>query len=228
MEKENSLSRGFSKAAKDYLFLLNRGYPETPAVTLVGNRYRLDKTERMILFRGICSSPRAITRRDKLSASSPGETLTIDGYNLLFTLLNYRLGKRMFLGYDGFLRDAGGTHGRFSERELFISLAGEMIRFLKTLGVAKIKFYLDSPVSHSAEHARALRRILEETGLPGECITCDSADFRVKQAKEGLVVTSDTAIIDSTPLPVFDGARNFLQDRFGASFLDLQEILSSP
>jgi hypothetical protein len=169
-------------AARDYLFLLNRGYPEKPSIELVGNRYRLDGTERIMLFRGICSESSACARRAKRAALTAGQTLYIDGYNLFLTLFNYRTGKRLFVGYDGFLRDAGGTRGRLTNQELFKGIIHETLVFLGERGAGTIRVYLDSPVPHSAEHAGTVRGIMEMLGMPGSCELCESADYRVKRA----------------------------------------------
>ena len=41
------------EAAKDLRYLLNRGYRKPTALKLVGDRYGLNRRERLILFRGI-------------------------------------------------------------------------------------------------------------------------------------------------------------------------------
>ena len=232
-------------AARDYLFLLNRGYPEKPSLELTGNRYRLDKTDRMVLFRGICPTAKADIRRGKLYGVSEGAGLVIDGYNLFFTILNYRMGKKLFIGYDGFLRDAGGTHGRFGNKKMLEEIMEESILFLKGRNCGSVCFYLDSPVSHSAEHTVLIQKIMETHGLKGSCGLGASADYLIKQAlgpvkppimntakaeipaHKTLAVSSDTGIIDSIPGGIYDCARDFLETRYKAVFLNLRDILHS-
>lgn len=217
------VSPAFREAAEDYFTLLNKQYPEKASIALVGDRYRLSKDERMVLFRGITSRDRALSRKSKLSPFPQPPELHIDGYNVLFTLLNYRLGKLLFIGNDGFLRDAGGTHGRMARVDLFLELAGEFFDHLASLGFLKVHVYLDSPVSHSALHAGEIRDLLLQRGLEGECKLGDSADYLLKRASAPCIASSDTAIIDALPGPFFDAARSYLETRFNPKFLDLSQ-----
>jgi hypothetical protein len=210
---------------------LDRGYPDTASVKIVGDRYRLAKEERVMLFRGLAPTEKARGRRAKLAVPTPsGEPvaessaageLHIDGYNVLFTLLNYRQGKGLFISSDGYLRDAGGVHGRFADRDLFYDLARELFAFLLDRGFSALSVYLDSPVSHSAEHAVFIRERLSAEGLSGDCRLCASADYCLKAARPSLAATSDTAIIDAVDGRIYDLARDFLEARYGAEFLRL-------
>ena len=53
------------QAAADFFFLLNKSYPRTAALDLVGNRYALDALERMMLSRGLFSQQEALGRLQK-------------------------------------------------------------------------------------------------------------------------------------------------------------------
>ncbi|MCX7788756.1 MAG: DUF434 domain-containing protein [Spirochaetes bacterium] len=217
------VSPAFKEAAEDYFTLLNKQYPERASLALVGDRYRLSKDERMILFRGITSRDRAISRKAKRSPFPKLPELYIDGYNVLFTLLNYRIGKLLFIGNDGFLRDAGGSHGRLTHADMFLELADEFFDHLVTLGFRRVQVYLDSPVSHSAFHAERIRNLLWGKGLEGDCTLGNSADYLLKRSSPPCIASSDTAIIDALPGPFFDAARSYLEKRYGATFLDLSE-----
>jgi hypothetical protein len=219
MKPALGLSDALRSAAGDYLFLLDRGYPDTASVKIVGDRYRLSKEERGMLFRGLASTEKARARRRKLTERPTSKELHVDGYNVLFTLLNYRQGKRLFISSDGFLRDTGGVHGRFTDRSLFYDLARELLAFLPGRGFSAVTVYLDSPVSHSAEHAGFIRELISLEGLSGTCELCASADYCLKAARPSCAVTSDTAVIDALSCGVYDLARTFLKERYGAEFL---------
>src|SRR4030042_431958 len=75
-------------SAKDFRFLLNRGYPRKAALQLVGNRYGLTADERHLLHRGVFSDEDAKSRREKKVhlAGMMNENLAIDGYNVLITI----------------------------------------------------------------------------------------------------------------------------------------------
>lgn len=218
-----NVSPAFREAAEDYFTLLNKQYPEKASIALVGDRYRLSKDERMVLFRGITSWNHAKSRKSKLSSLPKPPELHIDGYNVLFTLLNYRVGKLLFIGNDGYLRDAGGTHGRLTHAEMFLELAGELLDHLAALGFQRVQVYLDSPVSHSAVHAGEIRDLIQYRGMEGDCTLGDSADYLLKRAFPPCIASSDTAIIDALPGPFFDAARSYLEERYRPKFLDLSE-----
>jgi len=215
------VSPALKDAVKDYFFLQNKAYPEKASVALVGDRYRLSKDERMVLFRGITSYTQALARKNKLVSFPASRELHIDGYNVLFTLMNYRLGKLLFIGNDGYLRDAGGTHGRIGNQTLFLEIAGDFFCFLTEAGIQRVYVYLDSPVSHSALHAGHLRSLMERHALEGGCELCESADYALKRKNPPCIASADTAIIDALPGPFFDSARWYLQNRYGTVFLDL-------
>ena len=51
MQHEDGMPVGaeFRQAALDYRLLLDRGYPVNATLKLVGDRYRLDRTDRIVL-----------------------------------------------------------------------------------------------------------------------------------------------------------------------------------
>jgi len=130
-----------TEAARDYRWLLDRGYPDNGSITLVGDRYRLNRHERHMLYRGVSSAAAAARRAARLvtvsaaSASTaphtspatfpatatqrygaaqlnPASVLGIDGHNVLLTVANYLHGIPTFECDDGLIRDIGGVHGR--------------------------------------------------------------------------------------------------------------------
>jgi len=213
-----AFSPALRAAAEDYRFLLDKGYPEKPSLRLVGDRYRLDRDERMALFRGVAASAKSDERRKKLVGFPAVDELHLDGYNVLFTILNYREGKKVFVSSDGFLRDAGGSHGRIGDERLFLDLTGDLVGFLASRGLRGLWFYLDSPVSHSAEHAVGVREAMAAYGLAGGCELYESADFGLKSASPPCAATSDSAIIDALDCPIYDAARDFLSARYRPDF----------
>jgi hypothetical protein len=61
-----ALRREVVEAARDYRFLLDRGYPRKPSLDLVAARYMLDRKEKMLLYRCVHSSKDAGLVRGKL------------------------------------------------------------------------------------------------------------------------------------------------------------------
>ena len=96
------INEDFKLACRDYFYLVDRHFPERGVLKLVGDRYRLRGDQRTVLYRGISSRMRSEIRTDIAGCGCFRENLIIDGYNILFTLLNYRLGKITFYKYGSY------------------------------------------------------------------------------------------------------------------------------
>jgi len=230
------LSPPLRSAVRDYRLLLDRGYPSAASLKLVGDRYALDKEARMVLFRGILSESLSTAIASRVVRALPaGARLAVDGYNVLFTLLNYRRGHPLFIATDGLLRDAGGSHGRIPDEGLFLECAAATVERLAELGISEAEVYLDAPVSGSGAHAAALRDLLARAGVAGRVDLAASADPPVRDFQGGFTAgnaagyaaTSDSAIAASALSPVFDLARDILEARYGAVFPDLGSVVRS-
>ena len=218
------LTAEFNKACQDYFYMINRHFPERGCLKLVGDRYRLGGDQRTILYRGISSRERSLARKARLVTDIRNTSLVIDGYNVLFTLLNYRLGRYTFISTDGILRDAGSLHGRLRDEATFSACFGLLVNHLAAQRPQRAEIFFDAPVSHSARHTTLIRQMLVDRGLQGACFVVRSADYSLKQAVNGILATSDTAIIDHTVLPVTDLSRAVLEQAYNADFLLIQDI----
>lgn len=217
----------FKKGAKDYFYLLDRKYPQKGTLKLVGDRYKLSGDQRTMLYRGISAGSLAGKRKMRLSRTIGNKILVIDGYNVLFTILNYRLGKPVFISNDGILRDAGSLHGKLRNEEVFIKCINLLFGFLIPARPKHMEIFLDSPVSHSAVHKNNIEQELARHSLSGKCKLVKSPDYEIKQYSEGLICTSDTAIINKTENPVVDLPRLVLEKNFTCDFLQIEDILNS-
>jgi hypothetical protein len=174
-----------------------------------------------MLFRGILSSSLSARNRAKAARNSPsGMTLTIDGYNVLFSIFAYLRGKSLFVSTDGFLRDAGGVHGRFADEALFAEALRLTIGRLGHIAPSSAVFALDAPVSNSARHAASITAAAGELPFGTSVVVARSADYLLKAATEGVIATADSAVIASSALPVFDLAKSVLEDEFKPDFPD--------
>ncbi len=216
----------FPEAVRDYRLLLDRSYPEAASLKLVGDRYALDKAGRTVLFRGVLSREFSGTIAARLVRDlPPGARVAVDGYNVLFTLLNYRKGHPLFIATDGLLRDAGGAHGRVYDEDVFREAVGQTVSALAGLGASEAAVFLDSPVSASARHAVWIREALRAAGISGGVSLASSADPPVRDFEGDAAATSDSAIARDARSPVFDLARFILEDRYGARFPDIAGFL---
>ena len=136
----------FRKALADYFYLIDRGYPEKGSLKLTGDRYKLSSGLRTLLYRGVTSSEDSEKRRTRIT-NKPRDLLIIDGYNVLFTLLNYRLGRLVFISFDNICRDNGSLFGKIKDEELFTDCTVFLEEYLRNLTGLEIVLYLDEPVS---------------------------------------------------------------------------------
>lgn len=216
----------FLNACRVYAFLMDRHFPEKGALKLVGDRYRLSGDQRTVLYRGISSRQRSEIRKSLLVSDITGRNLVIDGYNVLFTLLNYRLGRITFISTDSMLRDAGSLHGKLRDENTFGDCVQILVNYLIRHPPAAVEIYLDSPVSHSERHAQLIRDKLKAGGLTGDCQVIKSADWALKNSRQSVIATSDTAIIEKALVPVFDLSRHVLDSFYKPDFPVLDRLIA--
>lgn len=202
--------------ASEYLLLLNRGYSGDASLKLVGDRHRLTRDQRSVLYRGVFTDNQSAAGRQKLLNRPPADEIyLLDGYNVLLTIFNYLRGRPLFVATDGLLRDVGGVHGRIPDEGLWEQVISGSGEGLAALDARRVEVYFDSPVSRSGEHAGRVFRMLEERGLAGQALAVESPDALLIAAEEGIVCTSDSVIIQKTARPVFDLARWLLARDYG-------------
>ncbi len=188
----------FRSAARDYRWLLDRGYAESAALKLVGDRFQLPREERLVLFRGVAPSLAAASRRALLRGDAAGRTLLVDGHNQALAVMHYLAGRPVFVASDGYLRDAGGSHGRIPRPELFDRALGLLAASVASAWPSRVLAFFDSPIPKSAAHAAAFREALARLGVEVESGTENDADAPLKAAPAGgVVATSDSAVLDS-------------------------------
>jgi hypothetical protein len=217
-----------ARAALDYRWLLDRGYAASAALKLVGDKHQMTKDERMILFRGLASSTDSGARAAVLTIDADGRELLVDGYNQALTVMHYLTGRPLFLASDGLLRDAGGSHGRIANAELFARAVGILADGIASSRPGRLAVYLDAPVPGSAGHAGLFRELFAARGIAAELFLERSADPPLKASPRGaLVATSDSAIVDALAadpsIPrIYDAARWAIELAFGVvDILDL-------
>lgn len=192
----------FKSAVRDVVYLYDRNYPEKTVIQAVGNRYRLTRQERMILYRGISkltyNRPLNILKPDLIRDKS----LFVDGFNVIITLESYLKGIIVFKGMDDITRDIAGLHSYKSNPDIC-----EKALSLFMLGLIKLKPYhteviFDYPVSGSGKMANMVNRCFDSEKIKGRAFTDRSPDYMLKLTDK-VVCSSDSAIIKSAQ-EVFD------------------------
>jgi hypothetical protein len=216
----------FIKAARDFAYLMNQQYPRKTILKIVGDRYLLNTFQRILLSRGIFRED-DIRRRIRRTVRHIGSrSVSIDAYNVLFTISNYLLGRMVFVSNDGFLRDAGEVYGKLHRDPVFARAITMTMNYLKKTGPAHVAFLLDKPISYSAELAGKLRADLEGEMIPGDAQVDKNPDAVLIRQSSGIIATSDSDILDETELPVVDLAHLVLSDSFTLDLPDLGILLS--
>lgn len=185
-------------AARDYGWLLSRGYATDSALALVGNRYDLVARQRVAVARVSCSDD-ALARRASRRLSSgelSGRRLHVDGFNVCITLEVALSGGVLLLGREGATRDLASVHGtyrRVSETPHALEL---LVAALETLRPGSVTWFFDRPVSNSGALAGLLRAQLAARALSWPVELTTHVDERV--AEPGVVALSaDSGVLDT-------------------------------
>ena len=216
----------FRQAIRDFSYLIENEYPRKAVLKLIGDRYLLNKAQRTLLNRGIMRKRDAIERFKKTIHNIKGCRLIIDTYNVLLIISNYLLGRIVFISTDGFIRDAGETHGKINRDKVFMKSVEYLMEYLVAEKPSEIIFYIDNPVSYSGDLAENLREYLRGKKLKGNAIAVNNPDKELIMQKEGIIATSDSEILNGTECRICDLAAMVLNSRFQLQLIDLGEILS--
>ena len=184
-------------AIADLSLLLTRGYSLKSSLKLVGDRYNLKERQRLAVWRAACSDSQLEHRRgncvpiDKIR----GESLVIDGFNLLITIEAALSGGLLIVGRDECFRDLSGVHGSYRsvvETEQAICLVG---RAFEAIGVKKARWFLDKPISNSGRLADRIRHLSAERSWPWEVELAFNPDAEILSSAH-IAVSSDSVILD--------------------------------
>ena len=111
--------------------------------------------------------------------------------------MNYLLGKPVFIGNDGIVRDSGGAYGKIENREIFDKAAHLLVEFIRLRNIENVTLYLDQPVTDSDSHKKTLEKKMQQEKVNGEIRLLPSVDRRLKQKNHGVIATS--TLIDNSP-----------------------------
>lgn len=184
------------EAGRDLRYLLNRGYRKESALKLVGDKYLLDKSERLVLFRAIYPEKDAeeIEKKRVRAENLKNAHIWIDGFNVLNTVEAALKGETLLVCDDGTIRDFSQIYGGYEISEYTWKAVELILDVLKNLGVSEAKILLESQISRSGELAGAIRKIMGGRGLQGTAETSKSVDSQLSKT-DAIVSTSDSAIL---------------------------------
>lgn len=187
------------RAAQDFRYLLNRGFPRKASLELVGNRYQLTSDQRHLLHRSVFPERDSKRRRAKKISLSQlrGKELAIDGYNVLITLEAGLSGRPLIIGDDGFIRDISGLSGNYRKSDKTEEALSLIVKALKMGRPKHALFLLDSPISRSGDLAREIRNRLKREDISGDARAVRVPE-KILNRFRGVVATTDTAILDQS------------------------------
>ncbi len=180
------------EAARDYRFLLDRGYSWKAALDVISSRYALSRRDRLLLYRCVHTSSYAYSVRRK-HYPPKSRRLIVDGFNVLATIYAAMSGEPLYLCDDGVVRDLMGLHARVGlvkKREPILFFL-KLLRLVSPLSVLVI---LDSKISHSGDLAAFLRETVSGD-IELEVIVSKSADREIMEKSRDSVVASSDAVV---------------------------------
>lgn len=185
------------RAVSELSWLRTRGYSERASLTLVGDRYRLRDRQRKALQR-CAAADEQITVRERTRIDDDdlaGETVVIDGYNVILSLETALCGGVLLLARDGVLRDLAAMsrhYHRVDATRAAIDLLGDS---LDHYCCANVHLLLDRPVSNSGRLKRLILEGVEDRSASWKVDLTNKTDQLLIDSTH-VVATADSAILD--------------------------------
>lgn len=185
------------EAASHYMWLLDRAYPPSATIKLVGDRHRLTQRQRLAVGRCSCSQERRVARNSNcLDLREFGDQpLLLDGYNVLTTVEAALAGAVVLVARDGCYRDMASMHGTYRRVEETVPALMNIGQTLQQAHIGHVRWYLDSPVSNSGRLATAIRQLAQQQGWPWDVELVLDPDAVLAKA-DTPVATADSEILD--------------------------------
>lgn len=183
------------QAANEVLFLLNHGYPVKGATRFVGDHYMFSERQRLALARTVSPEEQIASRLSREVKNIEGETIYIDGFNVIIGLEIAFSESMLFTCMDGTIRDLAGLRGTYRlipETDLAVKA---LLKTLEKLKVGKAVIYLDKPVSNSGRLKQKINEYAEEVDIEVEVEIEDAVDYILKQ--KPLIASGDAIILDA-------------------------------
>lgn len=184
-------------AVAELAWLLGRGYAIRSSLKLVGDQHNLTERQRLAVSRAACTDAQRELRSARCLPVQRivGESLSVDGFNLLITIEAALGGGLLLLCRDECVRDLSSIHGSYRsvvETDRALKLIGEVLADLRPQSV---KWFLDRPISNSGRLALRIREMAQTFGWPWSVEVVFNPDAEIIAAN-GIAVTSDSLILD--------------------------------
>ena len=200
------------KAAEEVLFLMNHGYPVKGATRFVGDHYMFSERQRLALARSVSPEEEIVSRKNREVNSIEGETICIDGFNVIIGLEIAYSESMLFRCMDGTIRDLAGLRGTYRfipETDLAIKA---LLKTLESSKAGKAVIYLDKPVSNSGRLKQKIYEYAEDVDTEIEVIIIDAVDYELKHK---LLIASGDAIILNECDKWFNLVKRVIEENIG-------------
>jgi hypothetical protein len=186
-----------ARAVEDYSLLLTKGYAEKSALKLVGDRFALTQRQRLAVMRSSCSDMQLESRNNRRinPEGLAGRIVAVDGYNVLITIEAAMSDGVIFKGRDECMRDLASIHGTYRKVHETMPAVQIIGDFLAQLGVVKVLWLLDSPVSNSGRLKSLIAKLVANNNWSWEIKLSLNPDAELIKA-DTIVATSDSIILD--------------------------------
>ena len=184
-------------ALADYSLLLTKGYAEKSALKLVGDKFSLTQRQRLAIMRSACSDQQLANRIQKRieAKNLAGQSVAVDGYNVLITIEAAMSGGVIFKGRDGCLRDLASIHGTYRKVAETIPAVELIGWFLQQIEADEALWLLDSPVSNSGRLKTLIGELADKNNWSWEIQLLLSPDAELIKT-DMVVASSDSVILD--------------------------------
>jgi len=185
------------EAVADYSMLLTKGYAVKSALKLIGDHFSLTQRQRLALMRSACSDSQLTSRRQREIPVSElcGESIVIDGYNLLITIEAALGGAAVLLCRDGCIRDLAGIHGTYRKVNETVPAIKLIAGVLSDIGIKDALWLFDSPVSNSGRLKTMIYELIEQNGWPWQVELFTNPDTELIRTEKA-IATSDSDVLD--------------------------------
>ena len=184
------------RAGEEVYFLISRNYPIRNVITFVGNHYQLSERQRTALSRIVSPELNIRSRkcRELSDSDISGQTVYIDGFNIIITLETAFSGSVLFRCMDGTIRDLAGLRGSYRLIDKTDTALQAIADALENLKAEKAVFYLDKPVSNSGRLKQKIIEAMSGRPFVTEAYTENAVDPILE--KKSNVITADAIILD--------------------------------
>lgn len=185
------------RGVADLSWLKGRGYPPKAALKLVGDRYALRDRQRRALQRCAASDEECRLRAERVVPvpDLAGESVVVDGYNVILTLEAALSGGLLLLARDGVLRDLASLSFHYRKLEVTRPAIELLVAAFEELEVAGVECLLDRPISNSARLKRLIESIAADALVSWRVRLAKRTDAELK-ASSKIVASADSAILD--------------------------------